>query len=111
MTIVYTNKGRNPHKEDMKLGKRIKPEVRQVMKKAPIFSDKEQKALNKAVDDRYAVKLAPPKVYRPGHPEFDEIAATITHVSKIVSDKSKPFIEDDYSHYHAGRRNESSTTI
>lgn len=65
----------------------IKPEKYVRKERQVIMTDAEQREIDKAVFIKTAVTYEQPKVYRPGDPEFEEIARTITPIEKIPTKK------------------------
>lgn len=69
------------------LSANIKPEKYQVKKRPVLVTDAEQKKIDQEVFLKSAVTFEPAKVYRPGDPEFEQIARTVTPIEKIPTKK------------------------
>lgn len=65
----------------------IKPEKYSRKERQVIITDAEQREIDKAVFIKTAVTYEQPKVYRPGDPEFEQIARTVTPIEKIPTKK------------------------
>lgn len=76
-----------------------------------IMTDADQKAINKAVDNKHAVTLSA-RILRPGHPDFDSVAATVQHVTRVKAQSfERTAIYQEEPLYKAGQRHESSGEI
>lgn len=69
------------------LSANIKPEKYQVKKRPVLVTDAEQREIDKAVFIKTAVTYEQPKVYRPGDPEFEQIARDVTPIEQIPTKK------------------------
>lgn len=69
----------------------IKPKKYQRKERKILVTDAEQKRIDQDIFEKTAVTFEQPKIYRPGDPEFDKIAATVTHIKDIPK---------NHSHYH-----------
>ena len=69
------------------LSANIKPEKYTRKERAVIITDAEQREIDKAVFIKTAVTYEQPNVYRPGDPEFEQIARTVTPIEKIPTKK------------------------
>ncbi len=65
----------------------IKPEKYLRKERQVIITDAEQREIDKEVFIKTAVTYEQPETYRPGDPEFEQIARTVTPIEKIPTQK------------------------